>query len=313
MRNQALDILKIILAFMVVGIHGNFYGDINWEIRNYLANGIFRLAVPTFFLISGYFFFSKLHLSSRSWFIHLIVIYLVWMTIYHDHWYWHGFGHWRSNMRHLLLGHHHLWYLASLIGCGVLLLLVHKIKSVYLMVLITLLYSVGLAMQYAAVYEIVEHEKWKKIVNDLWFYRSTPLFAFPFFVGGYLLAKHNMVEKIKLLPAGSVALFGLLALFTESYINHMYLTGWKGFDLLITFVIVCPALVVFALKLNIPSQTKTLGLYATGIYLVHPLFLQLLYDDTDYDSTKRVIVAFILSWFVSGVLIKINKKIKVFL
>lgn len=55
-RNGALDVLKIAMAFIVVGMHAGFLTDIS-PIAAYLtANGLFRIAVPVFLLINGYFF-----------------------------------------------------------------------------------------------------------------------------------------------------------------------------------------------------------------------------------------------------------------
>ena len=58
MRNNNIDILKIVMAFLVVALHifpvfgiDGPEGLISYEI----ANGITRIAVPTFFIISGYF------------------------------------------------------------------------------------------------------------------------------------------------------------------------------------------------------------------------------------------------------------------
>lgn len=55
-RNIVLDIYKIILSLMVVGIHIRFFYDFNNQIGYILNQGIFRLAVPSFFIINGYFF-----------------------------------------------------------------------------------------------------------------------------------------------------------------------------------------------------------------------------------------------------------------
>lgn len=47
-RNFSLDILKLFMAFMVVGLHAGFLGDFT-SLGEYLSvNGIFRIAVPIF-------------------------------------------------------------------------------------------------------------------------------------------------------------------------------------------------------------------------------------------------------------------------
>ena len=57
---QGIDILKFILANLIIVLHCaplsayTYYGNL------LLSNGIARMAVPLFFCISGYFFFSKI-------------------------------------------------------------------------------------------------------------------------------------------------------------------------------------------------------------------------------------------------------------
>ena len=55
-RNIALDILKLSMAFMVVGLHAGFLGDFT-SLGQYLTvNGLFRIAVPIFLIINGFIF-----------------------------------------------------------------------------------------------------------------------------------------------------------------------------------------------------------------------------------------------------------------
>ena len=55
-RNKGLDYLRLVLAFMVVGIHTNFLGEISPFAAYLMGGGLFRIAVPIFFLISGFYF-----------------------------------------------------------------------------------------------------------------------------------------------------------------------------------------------------------------------------------------------------------------
>lgn len=49
-RNVVIDVLKLILVFMVVGLYVGIGGE-------FLINGLFRIVVFLFFLINGYYFF----------------------------------------------------------------------------------------------------------------------------------------------------------------------------------------------------------------------------------------------------------------
>ena len=64
MKNKNLDILdlvKVILSIIVVGIHINPFGEYSG-----LYYPICRIAVPLFFMISSYLLFSKLKNNSNS-------------------------------------------------------------------------------------------------------------------------------------------------------------------------------------------------------------------------------------------------------
>ena len=56
-RNLSIDVLKIILAIFVVFLHMNFLKETYPLMSFLLVNGIFRIAVPVFLVITGFYFF----------------------------------------------------------------------------------------------------------------------------------------------------------------------------------------------------------------------------------------------------------------
>ncbi|MGI19781.1 hypothetical protein D9D27_21785, partial [Escherichia coli] len=56
MRHLSIDILKVTAAFFVVFIHLDIIRELNTTVSHLLVNGIFRLSVPLFLIITGYFF-----------------------------------------------------------------------------------------------------------------------------------------------------------------------------------------------------------------------------------------------------------------
>ena len=58
-RNISLDLLKLGMAFMVVGIHAGFMADINPLVKYLTVDGLFRIAVPVFLIINGFFFYRS--------------------------------------------------------------------------------------------------------------------------------------------------------------------------------------------------------------------------------------------------------------
>jgi hypothetical protein len=126
MRNYLLDYYKVLLAIFVIGIHTSPLTEYSKPLSFLFNLGIFRIAVPTFFLINGYYSLSALSTSQtlKKYVIRVLILYIFWMTLYFPIYiYTHDFS--TKNMIWgfivLLYGYGHLWYLTALIG-GIILL-----------------------------------------------------------------------------------------------------------------------------------------------------------------------------------------------
>ena len=62
----ALDVAKLICALLVICIHTGPLLDISSDANFVLVQVLARLAVPLFFVISGFLFFQKIDLQ-REW------------------------------------------------------------------------------------------------------------------------------------------------------------------------------------------------------------------------------------------------------
>lgn len=128
-RNSNIDILKIVLAFLVIALHifpvtklGGIPGLISYEI----ASGITRIAVPTFFIISGYFLRNKL--NDKTYLLkyakRILLLYLVWQLIYLPdliRFYKLAWFSKTDALLKLIYGYWHLWYLlATVLAVGLL-------------------------------------------------------------------------------------------------------------------------------------------------------------------------------------------------
>ncbi len=78
-RYKGIDLVKVLMAFVVVSIHTTA-----WPLL-----GIREVAVPYFFLVSGFFLFRKMTgnreedlTSIRTWTLKVIWLYLIWTAIY---------------------------------------------------------------------------------------------------------------------------------------------------------------------------------------------------------------------------------------
>ena len=78
-RLKGIDLVKVLMAFVVVSIHTT-----TWPLL-----GIREVAVPYFFIVSGFFLFGKMKgdrtedLSAiRTWTLKILKLYLIWTAIY---------------------------------------------------------------------------------------------------------------------------------------------------------------------------------------------------------------------------------------
>ena len=184
----AIDAAKFICALLVVSNHiiPFGYSDAfiipNLIVRNYLA----RIAVPFFFVSSGYFYFKSNRYENydlskmKKYISRLLLLYLFWSAIYfpmHIHSILQDpHGPLVGGLIYLkdlifIGGHVHLWYLASLIS-AILVISIHKRVSITkIFICSAVLYVIGLLGQgysfivsplkkYDAVWGVVKAMKW---------------------------------------------------------------------------------------------------------------------------------------------------------
>ena len=312
-RSLSVDILKIILACLVVGIHSGFLQDVSSLARYLTAGGLFRIAVPIFFVINGFYFFSVPQERIAFWFKRVIQLYLFWTLFYIGYW----FRMETVNLfeiarvvKTLLVGHEHLWYLPAMIGAAAVLLCVKKFSTPVLLVAALVLFAIGLAIQYIGNYHLLANPTLDKAFNLLWLYRNFLFFAFPFFTIGYLLRKTELYKKISMPMVVVMALAALLLLAIEIYCDFKFQPALEGFDIFLFLILACPLVFMMALKLDIPGDSKTLALYSTGIYFIHPLFISLITARVDLGGTLLTFVVIGLSAVAAWLLIKINSRVK---
>ena len=312
-RSLSLDILKIILALMVVGIHSGFLSDISALGRYLTTAGLFRIAVPIFFVINGFFFFSVPPEKIVTWFKRVIILYLFWTLVYIGYWF-------RAEtinlfeivrvIKTILVGHEHLWYLPAMVGAALVLLPLRKLTTPALLTIALVLYFIGLSIQYLGNYHVVANTSIDKILKSHFVYRNFLFFAFPFFAIGYLLRRTEIYKKFSLASIVGMTIIAVTLLLIENYLDFKFQVASKGFDIFLFLILVCPLVFITALKLDIRGESKTLALYSTGIYFIHPLFISLVKTYADMGGTLLTLVVAILATLAAWLLIKINAKLK---
>lgn len=309
-RNVAIDVLKLILAFMVVGLHVGIGGE-------FLTNGLFRIAVPLFLLINGYYFFPILSKGNEiSWLKRLVSLYCIWMLIYSYFWFHIPDATVQSYinlLRVMFIGYHHLWYVSGMIGAAIILIFLKKSNNIQLITLATLLFLIGVIIQYSGNYHYFKGSYLDNLFNQHFSHRNFLFFSLPFFVIGYLINKYSVQTKIGFRLSVFLSGIGLTLLLLESITNYQQPTRDGGFDNYFSLIIVCPAIFILFGKIKIEADTKSIALFSSAIYFLHVWVMKLLEKFTELDSYLLVFFTILLSLFASKILIFINNRFKYFL
>lgn len=307
-RNISLDILKLILAVFVILLHCKVFSEYNEVIYYLSVHGLFRIAVPTFFLINGYFFKNVIKTGQiKKWAIRVLILYVVWMIIYAPFWLSSNIN---SSIINLLIGYNHLWYIKAMLLCGILLFFIKKMSRKNMLILTSILFSIGVFLQYLVNYHLFEFAFLDKLKEITFIYRNFLFLGLPFFIIGYLISITDLPKRITSKQINYLMFLGAAALFIESYINYYYTK--EGIDNLFSLILISPLIFIYTLnsKLKYSINSKNIALISTAMYLVHPLAVKLLNSIHKFDPSFLSLLTIILSFTISLFLLKINSKLK---
>jgi surface polysaccharide O-acyltransferase-like enzyme len=283
LRSRAVDVLKLALALMVVGIHANPFAPLGRTAILLSGDGLFRLAVPIFLLFNGYFLQAAL-LRGRGWGYvrHAAQLYGLWMLLYLPL-YWPllvARGLW-PNLRTLVFGYWHLWYLAGMVMAAALIVLIAQWSSRRLAWLMGLSFLAGIAVTYGMAFDLIAPNK-TLFSDPLLANRNPLLLCLPYMLAGVLIAREGLAERINLTGLRIVALLGVVLILAESLLLAHYAVKGVAHDSLLTLGIAAPALMLLALKSRGTLQSRAFGDYASGIYFIHVAFCALLFRYTAF-------------------------------
>lgn len=287
-NGNKFDILKLILAILIVCIHSTKAGMI--------LRPVFRLAVPLFFMISSYLFFLKQStLTSRhercegfrKYAKRILKLYLFWFvlllpfTIYYREWYIDfGFEKLTSIVKSFFFGSTFIasWFLmASLIGVAIVWLLsLWKVKNIWIIVIgiVTYLFCCFVS-NYNSL--MTNFPRFIEVYNGYTSKFTLPFNSFPcsiLFVGiGKLLAENQFAPYNKKLFV--FLLFSFLGLYIEFFFTKHYCKVY--FDdcyFMLPAVCICIFMLIGQSRpCEIGLNTKKLRSYSTIIYCCHGTLL----------------------------------------
>lgn len=288
MRYKGLDSLKAIAAFLVVCIHVPFPGVFG----DYFED-ICCLAVPCFFMITGFFYpttmakgkeLKQIGKLTKLCFISLLA-YFVWTFAFYKYT-GQDFSYITSRLlsfngivKFLVFNNpffvNHLWYLLAIVYVLVIVFIANKLKmKKLLMCSVPLLLLICIALgRYSNVFF------GQFFSND--FSRNCYFFGLPFFCIGWFIAENHEKITSKLSKKLLLVLIVLFALMgpVEHFVLEMLGLNMEG-D--VFFSTPFFAISVFLYCAYYTEGNETLALigkkYSTAIYIVHVAFIDLIYD-----------------------------------
>ena len=305
--NATIDIFKLIMAILVVGIHTEPFGFNVWLDRGF---GILtRLCVPFFFITSSYFFWRK-EKKLTTYLIRLAGIYVIWSFIYLPF----DFSGLKNTsalnivLRYFWYGNEHaLWYLCGSIIGMLLTYILYKAfnKKHKLLFFISVLFLfVGcLLSTYAPLFYKILSVKEYTVFNV----RDGLFYAFPYVVMGLIIAKDEFsqksISKTKLIAGLIISMSFLMV---ESVLFVVFFNTAST----ILWMSVLPAsyfLFMLIKKSNIQLRkdiTIFIRKLSTLIYLCHGLFIILF---NQMQTIQFFFVVLLCSMFLSVIIITLSK------
>lgn len=327
------DVLKLIISFFVVCIHTGI-GATTTEMNLYFLQGLFRVAVPIFFFLAGYFLFRKIPkekvMSKESseaikrYFYRILLIYVIWSLFYLviaqiPEWIKNGFS-----LRDLFVyieyatirgdSYLHLWYLSSLFTGVALVFLSRKWFSLRDSLIISIVFFViGLLLQpyYFLIKPVIEGFP---VTNWLMYNIFNRFIGGPrcglFFGFVYVALGAYFAEHKKVLPR-YISLIGLIVSFALSIAEIILIDkkwSWDGgtygaLQLSHIPLVISLFCFLFSFKNVKIGHSKELRSISTLVYLIHPAIILMTKLIPGYTQiSKHLFVSGIIVYFLSIVI-----------
>lgn len=315
-RNQTADIFRVLLIFMVVAIHVDVFSSIK-ELNFFTVDGYFRMAVPIFFIINGYFFQCYVTDKQlfRKWLYRVLLLFVVWQIIYLPM-YFPADGltprHIAVFISELLFGYHHLWYIAAMATGGIILYYLKDFKKI--LFLCVALYLTGWLLQYIRVFLNADGTMFK-IFSQYWIFRNGLFFGFPMMYIGAYIAKNNLVERLSIKKCAFALILSFIVLSLEIGLTNHYLFTKMSYpiDFIISLLVFCPVVFIILMKNKkvyfTHFKSKDLALLVSAVYFVHPYIIYLVENYHHFSVAVTYFLTLVLSFLTAMILFHFRKKL----
>lgn len=283
---MGIDIFRLIAALLVVAIHTSPLASFS-ETCDFILTRIFaRVAVPFFFMVSGYFTISRYSCNADKLKVFLkrtAQIYGIAMLIYVPINIYNGYfrmDYFLPNLiRDILIDGtlYHLWYLpASMLGSVIAWYLVKRLDYTRALHISFALYLVGMFgdSYYGAAERFFISRGFYSLIFQVMDYTRNGIFFAPIFfvIGGWIADKAKIIPLKKSICGFVVS---LTLMFCEAMLLHGI--GWQRFDSM--YLLLIPSMFfLFYILLNWKGKRcRYLRTIALLIYLIHPMTIVIIH------------------------------------
>lgn len=332
----AIDIAKFVSALLVICIHTGPLVDINMDANFVLVQVLSRVAVPFFFITSGFFFFQKIDLH-REWNDYeniqvlkhylgrLFKIYIIWTILYLPFTYWimrSGDGvTFAAILRYVrdfffMGSFYHLWFLPALMfavfAVYYLVTMLNVKKTIWITLLLYLIGMMGNVYPQLLEGIPVVDFIWKYYVDIFSTTRNGLFFGMIFIALGAYFSKHMLYVKKPVLFVGF--LISLALLFGECYL--LKANGFMS-DLASMYVMLIPCvsfLFLWLKRMDLQKQKiyRTLRQMSLLVYVSHIMFVSvLIWTMPELNSLLGYLICVAASLVFSYVILWVSRRIHI--
>ncbi len=310
-RNQMIDLIKFIFSICIIAIHVSLFKDISSMSYYTLTMGIFRLAVPFFFVVSGYFYYKKIR-EERSiknnilkiikvFFIVELIEILIYTPILVGQkdfsillYLWKIFSTGLGTI---------YWYVTSFVISLIILIPFWKKRKIGFMFIIGLiLYLIAMTNDsYGLLFVGTHIQKLAIFHTQIWTYPQAGLCSSVLFlsIGAYIEEKRIDIKNV-FIPI----LIFIVLLLGESY----YLQSHQAFDAncYFTLIFLAPLLLIWCLQYSKKMfDTRIFGQMSFYVYMIHPIVLNIIcFIFPFFSSLLLFLVISVLTLFISYIIVK---------
>jgi len=280
-RADTIDILKATCAFLIVCIHVPFPG----RVGAYFT-ALTRVAVPVFFMITGYFYSDTVARHKEKQQIKKIlclaveanILFFVWNVILNILRkesiisYTQSIFTGKSILKFLVMNESplagHLWYLGAILYVLVIVLLVDKLNCRKLLYYLTPVLLIA-DLAFGKYSLLIFHREFPYILV-----RNFLCVGIPYFCIGNLIREKRYSEKWnKKVLQGLIIVFAITSFAERFILVSAGLNATRDHYLSTTLLAIC--LFVYTLKSNWHNKGLTVigRKYSTWLYVIHPIFI----------------------------------------